>query len=632
MHPQALGYAPGGRWPAPRPHSPGCRGGARVRAPARMRPRPPCPCRGAAGRSRPCVESPVAGPAEVNSPATPRGRQQRNCETGRWHTRPRAREYLTPIGSFAASGRQSGKNFTGQYYTLWRHYDPALMRFTGPDPIASPWWNLNGYCLNNPAGGFDPDGLGPVGEFFGNCWRGGSEWVADNVFGGEGPGAGIALGVGDFAGGMVDFAMQFNIVAAGADSVYALATWDFDNAPLLLKNRVGQVSRAIDRWNGMDEAGFGFFSKVGRTLAFNGMDMLGTTGLFEAMAGYDSVTQEDLSSTERWRRGTTTSLGAIAQLAGAKVAGGRVGGGKAPTPRPNPTPTRGGGCFLEGTQIAVASGLVAIETLCVGDEVLACDPETMTWSWQPVTKTHRYDYDGDIVTVTVGSEQVEATGNHPFWVISDVDLEGRAIAKDALETGCRFDPAVCITAVGRWVEARDLQTGDRLWTYARGVALVSHVSSRNERITVYNLTVAHLHTYAVGTSGILVHNTSRITPVQRGGPKGVDSSHHNANVMVRDAGGQKVFHQRFVSGSMTPDEAALGFPRNTLATHTEARAVGSVPLARGDTMTITGQRPPCFSCRGKMNRRAAETGAKIIYRWRENGVTRKWQAGKKGKG
>lgn len=30
--------------------------------------------------------------------------------------------------------RQSQKNYAGQYYTLHRHYDPYLMRFTGPDP------------------------------------------------------------------------------------------------------------------------------------------------------------------------------------------------------------------------------------------------------------------------------------------------------------------------------------------------------------------------------------------------------------------------------------------------------------------------------------------------------------------
>jgi len=65
--------------------------------------------------------------------------------------------------------------------------------------------------------------------------------------------------------------------------------------------------------------------------------------------------------------------------------------------------------------------------------------------------------------------------------------------------------------------------------------------------------------------------------VPRLGPKGVDTARHNANVLVRDASGNIVTHQRLVSGSMTAVEKALGYPKHMLATHTEARAVrGSI--------------------------------------------------------
>ncbi len=57
------------------------------------------------------------------------------------------------------SHRQTGKNFAGIYYTLHRHYDPILMRFTSPDPAASPFYNLHSYVGNNPARYVDPDGL-----------------------------------------------------------------------------------------------------------------------------------------------------------------------------------------------------------------------------------------------------------------------------------------------------------------------------------------------------------------------------------------------------------------------------------------------------------------------------------------
>ncbi|MEZ5991864.1 MAG: RHS repeat-associated core domain-containing protein [Planctomycetota bacterium] len=44
-------------------------------------------------------------------------------------------------------------------YTQHRHFDPILMRFTSPDPIASPFFNLGAYVGNNPARFYDPDGL-----------------------------------------------------------------------------------------------------------------------------------------------------------------------------------------------------------------------------------------------------------------------------------------------------------------------------------------------------------------------------------------------------------------------------------------------------------------------------------------
>ncbi len=59
----------------------------------------------------------------------------------------------------AVQGRQSGNNFTGLHYTLHRHYDPHLMRFTSIDPAAAPFFNLYAYCQGNPSRFFDPDGL-----------------------------------------------------------------------------------------------------------------------------------------------------------------------------------------------------------------------------------------------------------------------------------------------------------------------------------------------------------------------------------------------------------------------------------------------------------------------------------------
>lgn len=120
-------------------------------------------------------------------------------------------------------------------------------------------------------------------------------------------------------------------------------------------------------------------------------------------------------------------------------------------------------------------------------------------------------------------------------------------------------------------------------------------------------------------------STSNIAP-RRTGPKALDPDHHNANVLVRDVNGKVIRHERIVSGNMTPEEKALGFPLNTLASHTEARAVRNIPLKEGQMMIITGQKPPCPSCKGAMNRTARETGATIRYQWRKDGRTETWTA------
>lgn len=109
-------------------------------------------------------------------------------------------------------------------------------------------------------------------------------------------------------------------------------------------------------------------------------------------------------------------------------------------------------------------------------------------------------------------------------------------------------------------------------------------------------------------------------------PKGVDPEHHNANITVRDADGKIIQRTRIVSGNMTPEEKALKFRKDTLASHTEARAVRQVRLQKGESMTITGQKRPCNHCKGAMNRAVAKTGASIKYQWREGGRTRFWRA------
>jgi len=114
------------------------------------------------------------------------------------------------------------------------------------------------------------------------------------------------------------------------------------------------------------------------------------------------------------------------------------------------------------------------------------------------------------------------------------------------------------------------------------------------------------------------------SPVKREGPRGLVPKRHNANVSIRNKNGQKLVHKRFVSGNMTPEEKALGHPKAMLATHTEARALKELELQPGDTMTIVGHYEPCKPCKGVMNKAVRNTGAKIVYKWREEGKTQIW--------
>jgi hypothetical protein len=63
---------------------------------------------------------------------------------------------------------------------------------------------------------------------------------------------------------------------------------------------------------------------------------------------------------------------------------------------------------------------------------------------------------------------------------------------------------------GRWVNARDLRVGDELISRSQLSLHVLGIAVRNEITTVYNLTVADYHTYAVEISEILVHNKAVI--------------------------------------------------------------------------------------------------------------------------
>jgi len=125
------------------------------------------------------------------------------------------------------------------------------------------------------------------------------------------------------------------------------------------------------------------------------------------------------------------------------------------------------------------------------------------WSLEPVIQPFVFDYNADFVTVrTSGSDRIEATGNHPFWVVDGDMLDDRPKAEDVPADEVDFTPE------GRWVEARHLRVGDVLALRSGGTTRVASLATQQKREWVYNLWVNEIHTYAVGASQILVHNNT----------------------------------------------------------------------------------------------------------------------------
>jgi hypothetical protein len=135
-------------------------------------------------------------------------------------------------------------------------------------------------------------------------------------------------------------------------------------------------------------------------------------------------------------------------------------------------------CFVAGTLVATACGLVSIEEVQAGDWVWARDEVTGEVRLCEVEETYRNEAPV-IVEVTAGGELVATTPGHPFWV---------------LDHG--------------WKDAGELEVGDCLVNLRGESVVVQDIRRRPVPEAVYNFSVAGLHTYFVGNGGIWVHNAS----------------------------------------------------------------------------------------------------------------------------
>ncbi|MBD3920227.1 S8 family serine peptidase [Paenibacillus sp. PR3] len=135
-------------------------------------------------------------------------------------------------------------------------------------------------------------------------------------------------------------------------------------------------------------------------------------------------------------------------------------------------------CFTAGTMVITLEGEKNIEDIEVGDKVLSKSEETGEVAYKEVTATFNHETD-NIYRIHVGDQTIEATFNHPFYVM------GKG-----------------------WTFVKDLRPGDLLVQSDGNTLKIDSKELVHKYVTVYNMTVDEFHTYFVSDLGIWVHNTN----------------------------------------------------------------------------------------------------------------------------
>ncbi|MFB5268840.1 polymorphic toxin-type HINT domain-containing protein [Paenibacillus enshidis] len=135
-------------------------------------------------------------------------------------------------------------------------------------------------------------------------------------------------------------------------------------------------------------------------------------------------------------------------------------------------------CFAAGTTVQTDEGEKNIEDIKVGDKVLSKNEETGDVAYREVTATFNHGTD-EIYNIHVGSQTIESTFNHPFYV---------------QDKG--------------WTFVKDLKVGDLLVQSDGNTLKIESIELVHKHVAVYNMTVDDFHTYFVSELGIWVHNTN----------------------------------------------------------------------------------------------------------------------------
>jgi hypothetical protein len=139
-------------------------------------------------------------------------------------------------------------------------------------------------------------------------------------------------------------------------------------------------------------------------------------------------------------------------------------------------------CFVRGTPVWTKTGAKPIESLSIGDLVLAQNVNSGEIAYKPVLlRTLRPA--GPTLQIETCAEKILSTRGHPYWI----DGTGWRMAKE-LEKDAMLHSVTGATPVESVTPAPDAET--------------------------YNLVVADFNTYFVGESGLLVHDNTPRRPTR----------------------------------------------------------------------------------------------------------------------
>ncbi|PYC68372.1 hypothetical protein C7C46_29145 [Streptomyces tateyamensis] len=415
------------------------------------------------------VTSATGGGTLVYQAADPHGTNsvQITTDTSQTITRRATDPFGNPRGTQSAPGTWSGdKGFvgglldpaTGLTNLGAREYQPATGRFLNPDPIidqADPQqWNGYAYSSNDPVDLSDPTGM--LQQLAPGSDERIDHWAPPIGF--HRPSRKAILA------GMLDKVWQ--TITAPPPTFFGVPLVPYIPVPHAIDHPAASILGVHT-----DSEGYQRGQDIADAAIF-------TAGVVAAVVDAGAVLDDGLA----------TGLARAGRPKGGNSAG-----------RPHDTGGgRGGSCpvrnsFPAGTPVLLADGTSkAIDTLTVGDQVTATDPQSGETKTEPVTATIVGHDDTQFTELTLTNQAnprgdssastLKSTQHHPYWDIT----------------------------TNRWTDARDLKPGDHVLTTDNITVTVQAVRNyETDAQIAYNLTVAELHTYYVlaGTTPVLVHNS-----------------------------------------------------------------------------------------------------------------------------